>query len=189
MLTRRAASPSVPTARTRRNHAVRDFRDRIRPGSGLLTHRPYPMSCCRCGECPAKSRQSVRPWQALACGWMSVKGVFFVYQGGRTCVSWQVSLFCGRCGWLSARSAVRVPASTDAWRTASAQRMSFCSICAGQRPCDRTGVAVRKTVGSAYVGSNPTPATTVMSQDIEDTANPRKGRGVFFGQPAGLPVG
>ena len=30
-----------------------------------------------------------------------------------------------------------------------------------------------KTVGSAYVGSNPTPATTVMSQDIEDTANLR----------------
>ena len=34
-------------------------------------------------------------------------------------------------------------------------------------------VAVCKTVGSAYVGSNPTPATTVMSQDIEDTANLR----------------
>src|SRR5271163_3066768 len=50
------------------------------------------------------------------------------------------------------------------------------------------GQAVCKTVGSAYVGSNPTPATTVMSQDIEDTANPRKGRGVFFGQPDGLPV-
>jgi hypothetical protein len=29
----------------------------------------------------------------------------------------------------------------------------------------------------------------VMSQDIEDTANPRKGRGVFFGQPDGRPVG
>jgi len=29
-----------------------------------------------------------------------------------------------------------------------------------------------------------------MSQDIEDTANPRKGRGVFlFGQPCGRPVG
>ena len=47
----------------------------------------------------------------------------------------------------------------------------------------------RKTVGSAYVGSNPTPATTVMSQDIEDTVNPRQGRGVFFGQPDGRPVG
>jgi restriction endonuclease len=34
----------------------------------------------------------------------------------------QVSLFCGRCPWLSARSAVRVPASTDIWRTASARR-------------------------------------------------------------------
>ena len=34
-------------------------------------------------------------------------------------------------------------------------------------------VAVCKTVGLAYVGSNPTPATSVMSQDIEDTANLR----------------
>jgi hypothetical protein len=32
---------------------------------------------------------------------------------------------------------------------------------------------VCKTVGSAYVGSNPTPATTVSSQVIEDTANLR----------------
>ena len=71
----------------------------------------------------------------------------------------QVSLFCGRCPWLSARSAVRVPASTDIWRTASARRMSFCIICAGQRLCDGCGVAVCKTVGSAYVGSNPTLAT------------------------------
>src|ERR1700749_3868279 len=39
--------------------------------------------------------------------------------------------------------------------------------------------AVCKTVGSAYVGSNPTPATHVMSQDIEDTANLRV-RGVFL---------
>ena len=48
---------------------------------------------------------------------------------------------------------------------------------------------VCKTVGSAYVGSNPTPATTVMSQDIEDTANLHRVRGVFFGQPGGRPVG
>jgi len=27
-----------------------------------------------------------------------------------------------------------------------------------------------------------------MSQEIEDTANPRKGRGVFFGQPGRRPV-
>src|SRR5208282_2660527 len=44
--------------------------------------------------------------------------------------------------------------------TASVQRMSFCSICAGQRLFYGMGVAVCKTVGSAYVGSNPTPATT-----------------------------
>jgi hypothetical protein len=42
---------------------------------------------------------------------------------------------------------------------------------------------------TVLVGSNPTPSAGVMSQDIEDTANPHKGRGVFFGQPAGLPVG
>src|ERR1700722_1504554 len=41
-------------------------------------------------------------------------------------------------------------------------------------------MAVCKTVGSAYVGSNPTPATTVMSQDIEDTANLHRVRGVFL---------
>src|SRR6202167_3120082 len=43
-----------------------------------------------------------------------------------------------------------------------------------------SGQAVCKPVGSAYVGSNPTPATTVMSQDIEDTANLRRVRGVFL---------
>ena len=55
MLTRRAANPAVPSARARRNPTVRDFRDRIRRGSGLLTHRPYPMSRRRCGEYPGKS--------------------------------------------------------------------------------------------------------------------------------------
>ena len=35
------------------------------------------------------------------------------------------------------------------------------------------GLTVCKTVGLAYVGSNPTPATSVISQDIEDTANLR----------------
>ena len=63
MLTRGAANPAVSTARARRNPTVRDSRDRIRPGSGFLTHRPYPTSRCRCGKYPAKSRQGVRPWQ------------------------------------------------------------------------------------------------------------------------------
>ncbi len=39
------------------------------------------MSRCRCAGYPAKSRQSVRPWQVAGCGWMSVKGVFFAYPG------------------------------------------------------------------------------------------------------------
>jgi hypothetical protein len=38
-------------------------------------------------------------------------------------------------------------------------------------------VAVCKTVGSAYVGSNPTPANIVMSQVIEDTGH-RTWRGI-----------
>jgi hypothetical protein len=69
MLTRRAANPAVSTAR--RNPTVRDFRDRIRPCSGLLTHRPYLMSGCHCGEYPAKSRQGVRPWQVAGL-WVDV---------------------------------------------------------------------------------------------------------------------
>src|SRR5260370_28713799 len=73
MLTRRTANPAVSTARARRNPTVRGFRDRIRPGSGLLTHPPCPMSRFRCGEYPAKLRQSVRPWQVADCGWMSIK--------------------------------------------------------------------------------------------------------------------
>ena len=80
------------------------------------------------------------------------------------------------------------PQVWDMRGTAARRRRRMDGIGAGQvrrsRACGN-----RKTVGSAYVGSNPTPATTVMSQDIEDTANLRKGRGVFFGQPDGRPVG
>jgi hypothetical protein len=43
-------------------------------------------------------------------------------------------------------------------------------------------------INKCYVGSISLGNSSVMSQDIEDTANPRKGRGVFFGQPDGLPV-
>ena len=39
------------------------------------------------------------------------------------------------------------------------------------------------------VGPYPLGGLAVMSQDIEDTAILRKGRGVRFGQPDGLPVG
>jgi hypothetical protein len=61
MLTRRAANPAVSTARARRNPTVGDFRDRIRPGSGALTHRPYPMSRCRCGGLAGHSPFSASP--------------------------------------------------------------------------------------------------------------------------------
>jgi hypothetical protein len=45
------------------------------------------------------------------------------------------------------------------------------------------------TFQAGHAGSIPVARSRVMSQDIEDTVNPRKGRGVFFGQPGGLPVG
>src|ERR1700734_3374351 len=94
----------------------------------------------------------------------------------------------GHCPWLSACRAAKIPGA----RTYSGQRRrSECHVTSFTQVNGcmewQTG-AYCKTVGSAYVGSNPTPATTVMSQDIEDTANPRKGRGVFFGQPDGLLV-
>ena len=160
MLTRRAASPAVSTARARRNPTVRDFRDRIRPGSGLLTQRPYPTSRCRCGEYPAKSRQGVRPWQ-VAGVWMSVKGVFFAYPGRG------VPACFGRsaCSADGVRGCPRDPPSgRQRPRTYGGQRWrgechsaAFTQVrgyVTGRR------VAVCKTVGSAYVGSNPTPATT-----------------------------
>ena len=49
---------------------------------------------------------------------------------------------------------------TDIWRTASAQRMLSRSFMQVRGHVAARGGAVCKTVGSAYVGSNPTPATT-----------------------------
>ena len=85
MLTRCAANPAVSTARARRNPTVRDFRDRIRPGSGPLTHRPaipYERLSLR-AKYPAKSRQGVRPWQ-VAGSWVDVCKGIFAYLGRAT---------------------------------------------------------------------------------------------------------
>jgi len=48
---------------------------------------------------------------------------------------------------------------------------------------------VSGTVGSACVGSNPAPATTVISQDIEDTLNPRWSGCFFLSGTAGFVSG
>jgi len=85
------------------------------------------MSRCRCGGYPAKSGQSVRPWRVAGL-WVDVcerRLLRLSREGVPACLG-RSARFCGRCPWLSARSAVRVPASTDIWRTASARRMSFC---------------------------------------------------------------
>jgi hypothetical protein len=161
MLTRRAANPAVSTPRARRNPTVRDFRDRIRPGSGLLTHRPYPMSRCRCAGYSAKSRQSVRPWQ-FAGLWVDVckrRLLRLPREGVPACFGRSA------CSADGVRGCPRDPPSgCQRPRTYGGQRR--------RRECHSAafaqvrgyvmgrGVAVCKTVGSAYVGSNPTPATT-----------------------------
>ena len=80
MLTCRAANPAVSAVRARRNPTVRDFRDRIRPGSGLLTTAiPYePPSLRRIpGEVEAE-RASV---QVAGLRVHASEGVFFAYPG------------------------------------------------------------------------------------------------------------
>jgi len=79
---------------------------------------------------------------------------------GRPCVFGQVRLFFGRCPWLSARSASRCRRP----RTYGGQRRrgkchsaAFAQL---RAYVIEREVACCKTVGSAYVGSNPTPATT-----------------------------
>ena len=52
------------------------------------------------------------------------------------------------------------PPRTDAWRTAAARNPASQRISAVQPDEPRVGATGCKTVGSAYVGSNPTPATT-----------------------------
>ena len=161
MLTRRAANPAVSTARARRNPTVRDFRDRIRPFSGLLTHRPYPMSRCRCGEYPAKSRQSVRPWQVAGL-WVDVcerRLLRLPREGVPACFGRSA------CSADGVRGCPRDPPSgCQRPRTYGGQRR--CGECHSAAFAQVRGyvmgwgVAVCKTVGSAYVGSNPTPATT-----------------------------
>jgi hypothetical protein len=160
MLTRRAANPAVSTARARRNPTVRDLRDRIRPGSGLLTHRPYPMSRCRCGEYPAKSRQSVRPWQVAGL-WVDVckrRLLRLPREGVPACFGRSA------CSADGVRGCPRDPPSgCQRPRTYGGQRR--CGECHSAAFAQVSGSvkvqagAYCKTVGSAYVGSNPTPAT------------------------------
>jgi hypothetical protein len=72
MLTRRAANPAVSTARARRNPTVRDFRDRVRPSSGLLTHQPAagsPGAVDRIAIWPSSWRRLARPGQARGQRW------------------------------------------------------------------------------------------------------------------------
>jgi hypothetical protein len=66
----------------------------------------------------------------------------------------------GRCPCLSVVSAAQAPARTDIWRTGTAAKITVNRICAGQWHIAASGQVVCKTVGLAYVGSNPTPATT-----------------------------
>ena len=51
------------------------------------------------------------------------------------------------------------PVRTDAWRRRRRGDAASEGVCAGQRHGPRLGATGCKTVGSAYVGSNPTPAT------------------------------
>jgi hypothetical protein len=52
------------------------------------------------------------------------------------------------------------PRCMDIWRAGKIIKAVTGQIIAGQGPVVRAGETVCKTVGSAYVGSNPTPATT-----------------------------
>jgi hypothetical protein len=66
----------------------------------------------------------------------------------------------GRCPRLSAFSPTWPGGPTDIWRTGPGAKSGIGKKTAGQEAYSRTDQAVCKTVGLAYVGSNPTPATT-----------------------------
>ena len=119
------------------------------------------MSRRRCGEYPAKSRQSVRPWQVAGL-WVNVrKGrLLRLPREG-------VPAYFGRsaCSADGVRGCPRDPPSgCQRPRTYGGQRWrGECHSAAFAQVRGYVmgwGVAVCKTVGSAYVGSNPTPATT-----------------------------
>ncbi len=119
------------------------------------------MSRYRCGECPAKSRQGVRPWQVAGL-WVDV-----CERRLRRLPKEGVSACFGRsaCSADGVRGCPRDPPSgCQRPRTYGGQRRrGECHSAAfAQVRCHAMGrgVAVCKTVGSAYVGSNPTPATT-----------------------------
>ena len=175
MLTRRAANPAVSPVRARRHPTVRDFRDRIRPGSGLLTHRPYPMSRCRCGEYPAKSRQSVRPWQVAGL-WVDVckrRLLRLPREGVPACFGRSA------CSADGVRGCPRDPPSgCQRPRTYGGQRRRReCHSAAFEQVRGYVmgrGVAVCKTVGSAYASFRtlhlPPPAETARELGFPDYA-------------------
>ncbi len=51
------------------------------------------------------------------------------------------------------------PERTDIWRTGKIHSQAIDRVAAGQVAYAQPGQSVCKTVGLAYVGSNPTPAT------------------------------
>jgi len=119
------------------------------------------MSRCRCGEYPAKSRQGVRPWQVAGL-WVDVskRRLLRLPREG-------VSAGFGRsaCSADGVRGCPRdAPSGCQRPRTHGGQRRrGECHSAAFAQVRGHVmgrGVAVCKTVGSAYVGSNPTPATT-----------------------------
>ncbi len=149
MLTRRAGNPAVSTARARRNPTVRDFRDRIRPGSGLLTHRPHPMRRCRWhlpthrerpGQCPLKAgyrrrgEASLRVWAGQPGSAVGVRG----------------------CPCDPPSGCQRPRTYGGQRRRGECRSAAFAQV---RGYVMGRGAAGCKTVGSAYVGSNPTPAT------------------------------
>jgi hypothetical protein len=83
----------------------------------------------------------------------------------------------------SVRRIAPSPARTDAERTAAARNPTSERVRAGQRGVTRAERAGCKTVGSAYVGSNPTPATTCENAPL--AANSRAGGAFLLGPMVG----
>jgi hypothetical protein len=75
-------------------------------------------------------------------------------------VSAQVRRHLRTVSLLSVRMAARMPERADIYRTESVSQTAQLVVYAVQRPERAQSGAYCKTVGSAYVGSNPTPATT-----------------------------
>jgi hypothetical protein len=83
-----------------------------------------------------------------------VRGLFLA----RPCPSLRSSV--GRSASVRSPRGPRNPVPTDAWRTAAAQNRALGRVRAGWRGVARAERTGCKTVGLAYDGSNPSPATT-----------------------------